>query len=111
MVRYIVFVRYRSKSRADAPCVDDVLDRIGNAVKQAERPAGHDRALRFPRLRHGLIAAQRDEAVQLGLHSLGARNNDAHDFNGRNFPADYLRAKLASGEKAQFVIQGRQLHE
>ena len=50
-------------------------------MKQAERPPGHDLTLRLLRLGHGLIAAQRDEAVQFGLHSLGTRKNGTRNFD------------------------------
>ena len=78
MVRNVVLVRDRSEGRPHPLGVDNILHGERNAVKKAERPPGHDLTLRIPGLVHGLIAAQRDEAVQFGLECLGAREHGAN---------------------------------
>ena len=72
-------------------------------MKKAQRPPGHDLTLRIPRFGHGLIAAQRDEAVQLRLHSLGTRKNGARDFDRRNILAGDPRAEFGRRQQAQFI--------
>jgi hypothetical protein len=79
---------------ANAPGIDDVLDRERQAVEQAERLACRQLALGGLRRGHSLIAAQRDEAVQLALQLLGPRQRRAHHFDGRYFLAANACAEL-----------------
>ena len=103
MVGNVVLVGHRTEGRSHPLGVDNILHGERNTVKKAEQPPGHDLTLRIPRLGHGLIAAQRDEAVQLGLHSLGTRENGTRNFDRRNILANDPRAEFGRRQQAQFI--------
>ena len=103
MVRHVVLVRHRAKRGAHALGVDDVLDRERDTVERPERLARHHLAFRLARPGHGLVAAQRDEAVQLALQPLGARKNRARRLDGRDILAGDARAKLDGREMTEIL--------
>jgi hypothetical protein len=72
-------------------------------MQKARRLPGHQLTLRSPSCGNSLVSAQRDEAVQLRLQPLGTRDDGTDYLDGRNILADNPRAKLGSGQEAQFV--------
>ncbi len=103
IVGNVVLVGNSPEGRSHAPGVDQILHRERDAVKQAQRPAGHDLPLRGPRRSHGLVAAKRDEAVQIGLQPLGAVEDGAGYLDGRKLLADNPRAQFDCGLKAEII--------
>ena len=86
--------------------VDDVLHRERDAVQQTQPAAGHHGLLGVAGLRHGLLAAQRDEAVQLRLQPLSARKNGAGEFDRRDLPALNHAGQLVCGKETEVFVHG-----
>jgi hypothetical protein len=54
-------------------------------------------------LRQGFVSTERNEAVQLGMQSFGAREYGSCDFERRNLFATNTPSKIGGGEKARIV--------
>ena len=73
-------------------------------MQQAERLAGHQLALGGARLRDRLVAADRDEAIQLALEGFGAREHGAGDLDGGDLPCGNEAAQFGCGQQAGIAV-------
>ena len=77
-----------------------VLDRHGNAVERAERPAGHHRLLGRARLGQRSLGVDEDVGAQPRVQSLDALQHGTGDLDGRQRPATNQLGQLDGGGEA-----------
>jgi hypothetical protein len=102
VVGQVFSIGNRPEGGAHADGVDQILHRERNAMQNTQLLAGHDLAFRFAGVGQGLVAANGDEAIQLRLQSLGARQHGAGEFDRRNLLATNAGSKFGSGQEAEF---------
>ena len=78
-----------------------VLDRHGNAVERAERPAGHHRLLGGARVGQRPLGVDEDVGAQPRVQSLDALQHGAGDLDRRQRPATDQRGQLDGGREAE----------
>ena len=78
-----------------------VLDRHGNAVERAERPAGHHRVLGRACVGQGPLGVDEDVGAQPRVQSLDALQHGAGDLDGRQRAATNQRGQLDGGGEAE----------
>ena len=65
--RHVILAQFRMAGGADAGGLDDVLQRVGDAVQRAAARAGHQLAFGRPRLGERDLLGDQQKAVQLAV--------------------------------------------
>ena len=100
-VGHVVAIERRSASRPDACGVHEVLVRHRQAVQHADGTATDDCLVGRGRASHRLLGDERDDGVDLRIHTLDLRKMRGHDFARRDLLASESRREFDGGHLTQ----------